>query len=100
MGKRKVEWTDNGSIELHAVMMYLRNEHSARTAAKFYADVEERINFVKDNPERGAVAPKDENVRVVIVRKNWKLYYRINSKDDFVVLNFWNSKRNPNTAPY
>ena len=84
--------------KLDKLLTYLEKEWSLQATSDFLDKLEEKIEFIKTQPETGAVTLY-KNVRYVLVTGKNRIYYRI-VEDRIEVLNMIDTRRDPRKNPF
>lgn len=97
---RKVIYDPTADIAILAVLKFLKNNYSSGAAENLLKDIDKKVRQAIVFPDSGHSVESNPNIRYIIVRNNYNLYYTLNDDDDVYILDFWNTKQNPNKRPY
>ena len=84
--------------KLDRLLIYLEKEWGLQAVSDFLDKLEDKMEFIKTQPETGSVTLY-KNVRSVLVTGKNRIYYRI-VKDRLEVLNMIDTRRDPGKNPF
>ena len=70
-----------------------------RTASELLNKIDKRIETLKQQPFMGKRSGRKPEVRTILVTRHNRLYYKV-SNNKIVVLNMYDTRRNPKKNPY
>ncbi|SFH96561.1 type II toxin-antitoxin system RelE/ParE family toxin [Halpernia frigidisoli] len=93
---RKVNWTIEAEEQyLKTIAFWIENNKSTSYSEKIIEEVIYTESLLIENPLIGIIVENTNNeVRRVLVLKNYSLYYRLDS-DVIEIISFWANKMNP-----
>lgn len=97
---RRIIYDATADIAILAVAKFLKENAGVKTANKFLDDIDKKVRQIVMFPDSGHNVELHSDIQYLIIREHYNLYYTITEDGDIYLLDFWNSKRNPNTAPY
>lgn len=90
----QVRWTKSALHSQQKILEYW-NEHNSSNvySNKLRKEIKSKEKLICKNPKMGSTS-EFENIKYVLIDKNFSLYYRV--KMDFIeVIAFWDNRRNP-----
>ncbi len=90
----QIIWSDEAEVDYIETLNYwIENNQSDKYALKLMEEVEKKEDLISENPFTGTPS-EIENVKSVLVDRNFSIYYKIND-DTIEILSFWDNRRNP-----
>ncbi len=81
------------------VYKYLLKKFSSNTADAFLIRLENRIDFISNNPTVGKISAKRKNVRSILFTPHNQIFYRY--QDEIIeILCLFDMRKNPVKKPY
>lgn len=92
----QIKWTRKALHEQADILTYWIERNKSKTySRKISVDLKAKELLLKQNPLIGKVTDFEE-VRVVLILKNFSLFYRVKSVN-VEILSFWDNRRDPET---
>ena len=90
----QVRWTKNALHSQQKILKYWIKHNSSNVySKKLRKEIKTKEKLICKNPLMGSTL-EFENIKCVLIDKNYSLYYRV--KTDFIeVIAFWDNRRNP-----
>lgn len=85
--------------KLVKVLAYLEDEWSQQVAANFLKKIDYRLRQLSGQPFTGVPSEKIKYVRVVLITRHNRLYYKIKGKK-VIILNMYDTRMNPKKKKY
>jgi len=95
----EIVWTDNISEEIEDILIYLETAASYKSAQKFINQLSEAVNILTIFPESGRKSQKDENVRSILFRKRYRVFYMI-IEQEITLVDIFDTRQDPKKSPY
>lgn len=95
-----IVWTDTAIIELQDIIHYWNERNqSKRYSNKIRTSLNNGLNLLKTTPEIGRKT-NIPTVRIKVLLQHFLLIYKKTSDNKLLILNFWDSRRNPALNKY
>jgi plasmid stabilization system protein ParE len=86
----------NNTLQVH---QYLLKNFSSNTADAFLIRLENRIDFISNNPTVGKISAKRKNVRSILFTPHNQIFYRY--QDEIIeILCLFDMRKNPAKKPF
>ncbi|MDX2001346.1 MAG: type II toxin-antitoxin system RelE/ParE family toxin [Chitinophagales bacterium] len=95
----EIIWTTIAIEDFRAVVVYLEEQWSAKTAQDFVDNLWGKIEILSMHPYLGKQSESDETVRRLLITKHNTLYYTL-LEDTIIVLEIFDNRQNPDTLAY
>ena len=90
----KVVFTKKADYDFENILSYIQSEFGSLTAIRFKNLVIEFATLLQSFPEIGSLQLYDKNIRVFVIHRRLKIFYRI--KDDrAIILRLFDTRQNP-----
>ena len=97
MGKRVI-WSENAQHERRVILLFWKkHNYSSAYSKKLNELIKKAVVLISIHPHIGRKTDK-EGVRVKLIR-DYLLFYK-EIKNEIIILSIWDSRRNPDDAPY
>jgi plasmid stabilization system protein ParE len=90
----KTKWTKKAKSNFDNIVNYLDLEFGEKTASVFVKKSYAIIEHLQEFPKMGSVAIDSKNIRGFLISKHNLLFYRIKN-DELILLNFFDTRKNP-----
>lgn len=80
-----VVWTKTSELTLDEIVDYIRNKFGPLTSEKYYYDVLETIENIKNNPELFPIFQDKTQTRKAVINKKTILYYQIEMESIYLL---------------
>ena len=81
------------------VVTYFKKERSHNVASDFLLKIDRRFELLAWEPYIGALSPKVNDIRGLLIIRHNRLYYKING-NKVIILNMYDTRMNPKRNPY
>lgn len=95
----EIVWLRKAVDELQKIYDYLEETYSEELAKRWVSDFVSITDILSKYPSIGRVSKKGRNIRFIIVKSRYRLYYKSTSKRLFIVYLF-DSRRDPKKDVY
>jgi len=85
--------------KLVKLLAYLEQEWSQQAAANFLKKIDHRLRQLSGQPFTGVLSEKIKEVRVVLITRHNRLYYKVKGKK-VIILNMYDTRMNPKKKKY
>lgn len=89
-----IVWTDRALRNLRTVQVYLQNKWTQKELDNFNTALDEKVNFIRLQPEAFPATAKRENVRKAVLGKQTTIFYAI-EPNQIRILTLWDNRQNP-----
>ncbi|MBS1600897.1 MAG: type II toxin-antitoxin system RelE/ParE family toxin [Bacteroidetes bacterium] len=97
----EVNWSDEAKETFEKNINYLQNEWSEKDVIKFIQQTEIIVEWLKKFPLSFPPGLKNKKYRRARLNKYIALFYRFyKTKDQVILITFWNIKQNPGKLKY
>lgn len=96
----KVEWSEKAAERALEILTYLEENHSVRTAQKFHLCLWEAVSKAGRYPTTGNPSLKVADVRALKIDKYRKLFYKVNSPVDIIIIDIFDMRQDPKKLGY
>ena len=95
-----IKWTDFSKKELYKIFDYYKTHISLKTAKKIVKGITSDVNILINHPEVGQIEEllkeHKENFRFLLSKRNYKIIYWINSKNNTIeIVDVFDVRQNP-----
>lgn len=90
----QVRWTPYALEELQEAYDYMELKWTEKEIVNFSVELDEKLALALQNPNLFQVALSKSQVRRMVVRRIYSLYYR-EENGGIEVLSFWDNRKNP-----
>lgn len=92
-----VKWTARAKYDVQAISDFILIHWEPIIVSRFLDLVEDKIEFILENPHRYNATKHFTNARKVIVHKHVTLFYTIDEElKEIILLSFFDTRQNPN----
>lgn len=90
----QIRWTKSALHSQQKILEYWIKHNSSNVySIKLRKEIKSKEKLIRKNPRIGS-SSEIQNIKYVLIDKNFSLYYRV--KIDFIeVVAFWDNRRNP-----
>lgn len=85
--------------KLITLLQYLEKHWGEKTAVELLETIDQRIEALKFYPLIGKPSRIKPEIKSVLITKHNRLYYRVQKKK-IIILNMYDTRRNPQRNPY
>jgi plasmid stabilization system protein ParE len=96
---KKIKWNKAADRTFDQTTDYLQDNYSTLSAENFANLVYERIDQVVKGLTVGRVSTKAKSVMILKLDKHKQMYYRLNGTT-LTIVDFWDTRQDPNKRPY
>ena len=96
---KQIKWNPDADEKFESITEYIHENISPRSATNFADAVYEKIDTLTSYPDIGRVSPIDSSVRFIKVDKFHLMFYSCDD-NELVIVDFFNTKQNPNKRKY
>ena len=89
----KVNFTKKADYDFDNILKYIQNEFGSSTAIRFKGLVIDLATLLESFPEIGSLELYNKNIRVFVIHRRLKVYYRIKS-DHVIILRLFDTRQN------
>ena len=84
---------------IHAIAIYLEEEHSFQAAQNFVQNVYKTIDKVAKHPTRGRKVPISNTLQFINIDKHRQLFYRVYGTR-LSIVDVFDTRQDPNKRPF
>lgn len=95
----EIVWLRKAVDELQKIYDYLEQTYSEELAKRWLADFISITDLLCKYPSIGRISKKGRNIRFIVIKKRYRLYYKNTSKRLFIVFLF-DSRKDPEQDIY
>ena len=96
---KSIIWSDEAEETFEAMVSYLQEQYSLKTATKFADAVYDKIDILILYPDIGRPSTKNSSVKIVQIDKNVIMFYRFDGNELFIV-DIFNTRQDPKLRKY
>jgi plasmid stabilization system protein ParE len=96
---KKIKWNKAADRTFDEVTDYLQTKYSTQSAENFANLVYSRIDQVAKGLTVGRLSPKTKSVMILKLDKHKQMYYRLTGTT-LTIVDFWDTRQDPNKRPY
>jgi plasmid stabilization system protein ParE len=96
---KKIKWNKAADRTFDEVTNYLQTNYSTQSAENFANLVYSRIDQVAKGLTVGRLSPKTKSVMILKLDKHKQMYYRL-AGTTMTIVDFWDTRQDPNKRPY
>ena len=99
MGK-SIVWTKRAEKKFGNILEYLESEWDSNVAQNFAVRTLRIIKLLSENPELGFKELPEKNIRGFTLTKYNLIFYRIGQTNELIILNIFDTRKNPTKKKY
>lgn len=93
----KIRWTDEATINLESIIVYLESNWKSKEIKRFFQKLEKQLHILSTFPEAYPLSMKKEKVHRCVVSKHLTIYYTIED-ECLVLLSLFDTRQHPSRA--
>ena len=90
----QVVLTIRAKRNLDKIITYVHSEFGEKVTAQLKNRISETVDLIAEHPEMGTFENKERNIRGFLIRKQLRLFYRVD-KTRLILLNFFDTRQHP-----
>ncbi|WP_339608475.1 type II toxin-antitoxin system RelE/ParE family toxin [uncultured Roseivirga sp.] len=91
---RKVIWTKRAIHKFNKIVDYLERDWGDNVTRNFVIKTYDIIELISDQSELGTLENQEKQIRGFVLTKHNRLFYRV-TKEDIIILNFFDTRSDP-----
>ena len=95
----KIRWTKRAKSNFNKILQYLELEYGENITSSFAIRAYGIIENLSEFPKMGSIEVKTKKIRGFLITKHNRMFYRF-TKDELIILNFFDTRQNPKKKKY
>lgn len=92
----KIKWSKRAANSFNLIVELILNDWGQKAANRFIDRTNSFIEALNTNPLIGKLEPIKDDLRSFVLTRQTTIFYRIKNTDTIILLNFFDTRQNPN----
>ena len=97
---KAIVWTKRAEKKFSKILEYLESDWDGNVARNFAVRTFNIIKLLSDNPELGFMELEEKGIRGFTLTKHNLIFYRVTDDNMLIILNIFDTRKDPITKKY